>query len=208
MTESEYNIFNIFKGEPREPFALNMHIHKDNIQTKDIFEQIKTLYCKGLLIQKGSKINPKVNNIKVNEVTSEHIEIMKRHMLSLGIDVKHRVYTKGTKNHIFKELLYDIQHIDELSIKVILNWKKDLIEKISIEFDKQKINKKCILEFERNVRKHYEANHFLKLLKPKNLREYAIVIKIHDNKYHVICFDFAKHIDDFRKKIITQLNGK
>ena len=56
------------------------------------------------------------------------------------------------------------------------------------------------------MEKHYEANHFLKLLEPKNLRDHAIIIKIHENKYHVISFDFAKHTDDFRKKILTQMN--
>lgn len=205
MEKKIYNIINIFKGEPRDPFALNMQINKKNLTTKEIFNEIKSLYCKGLLIQKGSNINPNINKIRVNDVTNEHIEIMKYHMLSLGIDVNHMVYTKGTKNYIFKQLLYDIQHIKELNIKVTTDWKEDLIEKISISFDEKKINKKCVLEFEKNVRKNYEANHFLKLLEPKNLKDYAIIIKLHENKYHVISFDFAKHTDDFRNKILTQM---
>ena len=205
MSQGDCNIFNIFKGEPKDPFTLNMNIHKENLQTKDIFNQLKSLYCKGLLIQKGEKINPNVNQIKVNEVTEEHMNIMKRHMLSLGIDVKHRVYSSGTKDYIFKQLLYDIQHIKELTIKVTTDWKKDLIESISIGYDIKTINKKSMLEFEKQVRKHYEANHFLKLLDPVNLREFAIIIKISDENYHIISFDFAKHEDDFRKKIITQM---
>ena len=205
MTEHNCNIFKIFKGEPKEPFALNMNIHKENLQTKDIFNQLKTLYCKGLLIQKGEKVNPLVNQIKVNEVTKEHMNKMKRHMLSLGIDVKHRVYSKGTKDYIFKQLLYDIKHIDELTIKVTTDWKKDLIDSISIGYDPIRINKESMMDFEKQVRKHYEANHFLKLLDPKNLRDFSIIIKINDDNYHVISFDFAKHEDDFRKKIITQM---
>ena len=170
MSQGDCNIFNIFKGEPKDPFTLNMNIHKENLQTNDIFNQLKSLYCKGLLIQKGEKINPNVNQIKVNEVTEEHMNIMKRHMLSLGIDVKHRVYSSGTKDYIFKQLLYDIQHIKELTIKVTTDWKKDLIESISIGYDVNTINKKSMLEFEKQVRKHYEANYFFKIIRSGELK--------------------------------------
>ena len=206
MNKNNCDIYEIFNGEPKEPFTLNMQLQnsKNNLTTKEIFNEIKGLYCKGLIIQKGGKIQPNVNKLKITEVKENHLNRMKLHMLSLGIEVKNRVYSDGIKNYLFKELLHDIQHIEGIEIMVTTDWKQDLIKGISISFEKN-VKKNSILQFEKYIRKHYEANYFLKILEPKHLKEYAVIIKISENNYHVTSFDFAKHDDDFRKKIIAQM---
>tara|TARA_Y100001935_G_C17255814_1_gene483544 strand:- start:69 stop:695 length:627 start_codon:yes stop_codon:yes gene_type:complete len=201
MNEQKCDIFEIFKSEPKEPFALNMQINKENASVKDIFEKVKELYCKGMIIQTGQKLKPNVNKIKINEITNKHLENMKGHMLSLGIDVKHTTYTRSEKDYIFRQLLYDIQGIDKIRIKVLLDWKEDLIEKIDVDFKINELNQKIILDFENTVRKHFEANHFLKFVKPKDLKEYAFIIK-NNEVTHVIYFDFAKHIENLRAKLV------
>ena len=47
MEKKVCNIINIFKGEPKEPFTLNMHIQRENLKTEDIYNEIKSLYSKG-----------------------------------------------------------------------------------------------------------------------------------------------------------------
>ena len=197
------NIFEIFKYEPKEPFSLNMQMSGKNLGTKHIFENLKGLYAKGLLIQNGKKVHPTVNKIEINKVTKSHMDKMKRHMLSLGIDVKYRTYSEENKDCLYRDLLHDIQHIKGIKIKTTLDWKKNIIEQINISFDKEKMSWDSVKNLENIVRKHYEANHFLKLLEPKNLRDYSIKINTPDKLVHVINFDFAKHEDDFRKKMIT-----
>lgn len=203
MSSNNCNILEIFKQEPKEPFSLNMQMNGKNLETKHIFDNLKGLYAKGLLIQNGEKVNPRVNKIEINKVKSEHIDIMKRHMLSLGIDVKYRSYSEENKDCLYRDLLHDIQHINGIIIKTTIDWKKNIIEELKISFSKEKMTWDSVKNLENIVRKHYEANHFLKLLEPKNLRDYSIKINTHDNLVHVISFDFAKHVDDFRKKILA-----
>ena len=208
MNSKHCNILEIFKQEPKEPFSLNMQMNGKNLETKHIFDNLKGLYAKGLLIQNGEKVNPRVNKIEINKVKSEHIDIMKRHMLSLGIDVKYRSYNEEIRDCLYRELLHDIQHINGIIIKATLDWKKNIIEELKISFNKEKMSWDSVKKMEIIIRKHYEANYFLKLLEPKNLRDYSIKINTPDKLVHVISFDFAKHLDDFRRKMIMSYKIK
>lgn len=203
MSSKDCNILELFKDEPKEPFSLNIQMFGNKLKTEHIFNNLKSLYAKGLLIQNGENMNPKINKIQINKVKKEHINIMKRHMLSLGIDVKYSSYSEENKDCLYRELLYDIQHIDGIIIKATLDWKKNVIDELKISFSKEKMTWNSVKKMENIVRKHYEANHFLKLLEPKNLRDYSIKINTPDNLIHVISFDFAKHVDDFRKKLVA-----
>ena len=161
------NIFEIFKYEPKEPFSLNMQMTGKNLGTKHIFENLKGLYAKGLLIQNGEKVNPTVNKIEINKVTKPHMDKMKRHMLSLGIDVKYRTYSEENKDCLYRDLLHDIQHIKGIKIKTTLDWKKNIIEQINISFDKKsfldyrlrfvrRIDKSAKINYQLVVSKKYE----------------------------------------------------
>ena len=122
-----------------------------------------------------------------------HIEIMKQYMLSMGIEVKLKHYNQQTKDSLFRNLLYDIQNISGIEIKVLTNWNTNLIEKLHINLKISK-NSNTLNIYHHALNIHFEANHFLKIRKPKSLHDYAIFIK-KSNDISVLYFDFAKKGD-------------
>ena len=205
VLEEKMDLISILSNEPREPFSLNvnMHIYNDNIEL--LFSKIRDIYFKGLNIQMGIK----GNKLSLDNVEKKHMDIIKKHMLAMGIDVKYRNYTRENKDCLYREFLYDIQNIDDIDIKVLLDWKKNLIDKIEVSLKLKNGNTKLINDFENKVRKHFEVNHFLKFMKPKYLKDYAIIIKKSSEKYeHVIYFDFAKRDENILNKINAFQNFK
>ena len=132
---------------------------------------------------------------------------MKAHMLSMGIDVKYKTYSKKDKDGLFREFLYDIQYLDGVNAKVTTDWKTDIIEKIELKLEVKKME--TLKKFEYFVRKNFKSNHFLKFMKPKDLRDYAIFIrKSNEDLDHIIYFDFAKQPEDIKRKIYAYQNYK
>jgi hypothetical protein len=204
IQEQECNILELFKREPKEPFSINMNIHSENTTMSDIFNKIKSIYCQGLMIQAGKAIT---NTLTITDVNQKHLDIMKRHMLSMGFDVKHRKYSNGDKDCIFRDFLYDIQNQEGIIIKVLSDWNTDMIEKIEVSMKISRQNTDALLRFQKAITKHYEANHFLKLVKPTKLHDFPIIIKkLGEDFVHIIYFDFAKRIEDIKQKLLPIIN--
>ena len=185
------NIVDLLKSKPKDPFSINLNINSELGTTEELFNKIKDIFIKGLIIQSGDEIE---NSINIKDIHMKHIDIMKKHMLSMGIDVKLRKYSAGTKDCLFKNLLYDIQHIKNIEIKVLKDWNSDLIEKININLKITDGDVTPIILYNNAIKRHFEANHFLKLNKPGVLHDYAIFVNTDDNEdVNVVFFDFAKN---------------
>ena len=144
--ESEINIVNLFKNEPKEPFSININFNMENSNLNDIFQRLKSIYAKGLNIQTGDMSN----KLNITKVEKKHMEVMKAHMLSMGIDVKYKTYSKKDKDGLFREFLYDIQYLDGVNAKVTTDWKTSVIEKIELKLEVKKME--SLKKFEYFVR--------------------------------------------------------
>ena len=193
ISETECNIIDILKSKPKEPFSINLTINNSDGSTEDLFNKIKDIFVKGLMIQSGREIE---NSLNIKDIDMEHIEIMRQHMLSMGIDVKLRKYNRGTKDYLFRDLLYDIQNVENLEIKVLKDWNTDLIEKINISLKITNNDMTPLNTYNKAIKKHFRANHFLKLGKPNVLHDYAILVQNeNEDDVSVLYFDYAKRGD-------------
>lgn len=205
INKENLNLEKILKSKPRDPFSVNLNIQMHNDDMKLVFHKIKSIYAKGLNIQMGIQSN----TLEIKNVNNKHIEIMKQHMLSMGINVKHRIYSKGDKDSIFRNFLHDIQHLNGIEIKVLLDWKENLIESINLSLEVFSTSEDILRAFEKIVLRHYECNHFLKFVKPKRLKDYAIFIKNkNEENIHVVYFDYAQRTDNLNSKIYAYQNYK
>ena len=201
ISEQEFNLIDILKNTPKEPFSINLSINSENSDITILFNKIKDIFTKGLIIQSGDEVT---NTIDIKDININHIDIMTRHMLSMGIDVKLKKYTDSDKDCLFRDLLYDIQNIKNLNIKVVSDWNTNLIDKISISMSITNNDLSPLEIYNKAIKKHYEANHFLKLAKPNVLRDFVIFVKKPKEDFiNVIYFDFAKR--GAYQKIHTQL---
>jgi len=190
ISEQEFNLIDILKNTPKEPFSINLSINSENSDITILFNKIKDIFTKGLIIQSGDEFT---NTIDIKDIDINHIDIMTRHMLSMGIDVKLKKYSDSDKDCLFRDLLYDIQNIKNLNIKVVSDWNTNLIDKISISMSITNNDLSPLEIYNKAIKKHYEANHFLKLAKPNVLRDFVIFVKKPEEDFiNVIYFDFAK----------------
>ena len=203
-SENKININELLKGNPKEPFSINLNINSESGSTEDLYNKIKDIFIKGLIIYSGDELE---NSININEIHFKHIDIMIKHMLSMGIDVKLKNYNPGTKDCLFKDLLYDIQNINNIDIKVLKDWNSDLIEKININLKITENNLSPLITYKNAIKRHFEANHFLKLSPPSVLHDYAMFIEdsINIDSVYVLYFDFAKrnNIEHIHTQIIN-----
>lgn len=192
ITEKNFNLIDILKGPPKEPFSIDLSINTGvgDVDISILYAKIKDIFTKGLILQSG---DDNKTSIDIKDINPTHIDIMKRHMLSMGIDIKLKQYTPGTKDCLFKELLYDIQNTPNLNIKVVTDWNTNLIENLNISMQITNGNLKPLVVYNSAIKKHFEANHFLKLVKPSVLHDYAIFVKNTNEDYvNVVFFDYAK----------------
>ena len=189
--EKEFSLIDLFRGKPKEPFSVNLTIKSEEGKIEELFNKIKDIFTKGLIILSGGSDD--CNSLDLKNVNLDHIELMKKHMLSMGISVKFKKYKESDKDFLFRDLLYDIQNIENLTIKVLKDWNTELIEKINISMTINNNNMAPFQIYNRAIRKHFEANHFLKLAKPEVLHDFAIIVKNSKEDYvNVIYFDYAK----------------
>lgn len=189
------NVEDIFKESPKDPFHYDLKFSNLNQNSKpeEIFENIKNIFIKGLLILNNNEEDKK---IKIENINKINFELVRKHMLSIGIETKYKVYKLEDIDYHIRELLYDLEKIKELDIHVNLNWKTQIIDKFSYTFNNANI--KTINKFYEYVNKHKETAWLLNLkVNIKELKDIAIKFtkKEEPNIVHILYFDYAKLID-------------
>ena len=199
MNNIKLSIDELFFEEPKPPFSVNLNLNPpDNCKFDDIFDRIKKIYLRGMVILTGGNVDTSANiNLNVSNVKQKHIDTMEKHMLSFGFKTRLLIMNEENKDSMFKYLLYDLEEkIPELNFSVTIDWRKQLIKKIDFHIP-LKNKEKIIKEMEKIASKHNIANAFLKIKKSSKLKEYCILIKNAKEDY-VIYFDFA-NIADYQK---------
>ena len=190
--KKKVNLQNVFKTPPRKPFSLELNFNIENPTTEKLFNKIVKLYKKGLSIQ----LDPteKYNHFSIKSVKVEHIEKMKKYMLSLGISAYYRVYTEYTLDILFKEFLYEIEKIENLDIRTLIDWKTKYVSQIMVKYKNN--DQKGMEQFIKYVLKFNKVNMFFKFIKPSRLKDYSFIVKDQQKKItHLIYFDFANPSD-------------
>lgn len=189
------NVEDIFKESPKDPFHYDLKFSNLNLNSKpeEIFENIKNIFIKGLLILNNKEEDTK---IKIENINKIDYELVRKHMLSLGIETKYKVYKIEDIDYHIRELLYDLEKIKELDIHVNLNWKTQIIDKFTYSINNP--TDETLNKFNEYVNKHKETAWLLNLkLNIKELKDIAIkyIKKEEPNSVHILYFDYAKLID-------------
>ena len=195
-------IEDIFNYEPKPPFSVKLDLFsRDNKNISTLFNKIKDIYIKGLIIQTGKELNNNgPNNLEIEKVRPEHIGIMEKHMLSFGIKTSIIKMTRNDKDALFRYLLYDLEKaIPDLNFHVTMDWRTQHILKLDFKLPKDK-KEEIIKQINKILSNHNVANIFLKIKKAEKLREHGIIIKKTNDldDITVIYFDFA-NIADYQK---------
>jgi hypothetical protein len=183
----------LFKAERKKPFFYKLSLQDVNNNYKDIFESMRKIYMKGLIIHYG---NEETNSINIEELTPEKIDNINHYMLSIGIKTNYKVYTPLTIDGLYRSFIRDIENLAQLDISIVSSWKTQLIQSIKLNVtNNNKDTLKNIMEILSN---HTAANYFLKMQPPKKLEDYAILVNTGGGDIHVINFEFAK-VGDYSK---------
>ena len=189
------NVEDIFKESPKDPFHYDLKFSNLDFNSKpeQIFENIKNIFLKGLLILNNNEEDKK---IKIENINKINFELIRKHMLSIGIETKYKVYKLEDIDYHIRELLYDLEKIKNLDIHVNLNWKTQIIDKFTYSFNNPTVE--TLNKFNEYVNKHKETAWLLNLkVNVKELKDIAIkyIKKEEPNIVHILYFDYAKLID-------------
>ncbi len=183
----------IFNQSVKEPFYYNITIQGVHNSPEKLFEHIKKIFINGLNIITN---NDNLNTIVIEKVKKDDFDLICKYMLSIGIETKYKIYDPESKNYYIKELLFDLEKIDTLTIEVKMNWKTKMINQISYTVNKAPISD--MLKMHEYFYKHREAAWILNFKREiKELKDINIkFIKKEDpTKLHIIYFDYARLID-------------
>ena len=200
-TNDEINIETFFNSEIKNPFTYDIKLNAAD-DCKKLFEEIKQLFTKGLMY-KTKKNNVKIENeqktLLIAQITNNEIELVKKYMLSIGIEVVHKEYNAEDKDYHIRGLLYELErNFKDIKLDVTMDWMKQLIHKVHIT-----LNTLIVENFESIIRKHSEANYFLNLYTPKKLEDYYISYN-QSNLLHIIYFKPANIVDyQYQHKFAT-----
>ena len=183
----------LFKSELKEPFHYKLSLTDVRNNTKDIFESMRKMYTMGLVIHFG---NEEKQSVDIQTLSPDKIEKINKYMLSIGIKATYKVYKARDIDYLYRRFLNRIDTFKDLSIDIISDWKTQLFK--SIRLNVVNNNKETLDKIMKELEDHYEANYFLKMKPPKELKEFAILVATKDNTTHVINFDFA-NIGDYSK---------
>ena len=175
----------IFSNPPKEPFSLDMTLNLKDSKIDTLYSYIKELYLSGLiyLTRGGFK-----GDIVIKDIKQNHLITMEKYMLSIGITTSYTIYTPENVDLISRDFLYETKKINNLDIKVILDWKKDIINKIA--FKVQNLTNDELKQFYLAVKKHHIVNIIYKFIPPSSLKDNGFIIKDGEN-IHIFYFDFA-----------------
>ena len=195
MDPPNLTLDDLFTQDIKNPFTYDLNLQNTSNTIEALFEQLKSIFVKGLMIvTNGEALNDKIeNSIDINKMTEKDFKNVRERMLSIGIEAKYKVLDINDKDYYLRGLLYDIQNINGLKLMVTQDWNTQMIHKIDFNLNDKSVLPKLIEKIE----KHSEANYFLNMAKPKNLKDYIIkyVKKDEEDKLHVIYFDAANITD-------------
>lgn len=203
--KDEINLETFFSGEIKNPFSYDINLNKCENNNK-LFEEVKQLFIKGLMYKtkdENIKTENEQKTILINKVTNKEIDIVKQYMLSVGIEVVHKEYNGEDKDYYIRGLLYELERKFKniIKIDVTMNWFTQLIHKVHITLDKT-----IVKEFNKIIRKHPEANYFLKLYTPEKIEDFYIFYNKENipDIMHVIYFKNANIVDyQYRHKFAS-----
>ena len=180
------NVRALFERDIQEPFYYDLTIN-DVSNTKGLFDKISEIYKTGLVTLYGSG-----NTIKITDITHKDLEVMKKYMLSFGIEVTYKRITNYEKNEYWKYLLDELTKLEEVNANVKIDWKTQYI--IKSELNIKTNNKKDVFTKIRNIMKNHliacKLTNFLGLDLHSELKHYTLVHKFNEET-HIISFDFA-----------------
>lgn len=189
----------LFKNDIKDPFFYNLELNKsDNYQI--LFENVKNIFITGLIIHYGNEEEKKIDMVSLSP---EKIKVISDYMLSIGLKVNYKLVDAEERDLLYRRFLYDIEHLEDITITVQSNWKTGFIQSINVNIDKEATKENTLKEIAVITSKHTYANHFLKINPPIVLKDYAIFVNIGGKDItHVISFDFA-NIGDYPKPIVN-----
>jgi hypothetical protein len=196
MEENELSLENLFNKEAQKPFYYNISFKELTVNSKDIdiFNHLKEIFAKGLLIVTDNNLKSVgTNGVDIGKMSEKDFKKVRERFLSLGIDVKHRRYDESDKDYYLRRVCYNAQDIKGLKLEVTMDWKSQYVNKVLFKAE----NKEILPELMRVIEDTPESNYFLELAKPKNLKDYIIKysLKTEPKILHVINFDMAKLSD-------------
>ena len=176
----------IFSSPPKAPFALSMTLNLKDSKIDTLYSYIKELYLSGLLYLTRGSFN---GSIVIGDIMQNHLDTMQKYMLSIGITTSYKVYTPESFDLISRDFLYDAKKINNLDIKVILDWKNNIINKIA--FKVKNLTDEELKGFYITVKKHHIVNIIYKFIPPSSLKDNGFIIKDGGN-LHIFYFNFAE----------------
>ena len=178
MNNIKISIEDIFSYNPKPPFSVKLDLFSpDNNDISTLFNKIKDIYIKGLIVQINGSLNSGNNELQIEKVKDIHIDIMEKHMLSFGIKTNFIKMTRNDKDALFRYLLYDLEKgVPDLNLHVTIDWRMQHIMKIDFNVPKDK-QENIVKNVNKITTNHNVANIFLKIKKAEKLREHGIIIK-------------------------------
>lgn len=188
----------LFRADVKKPFFYKLSLQDISNNNKDLFESMRKIYMKGLVIHYGDESN---NSVNIQKLTPDKIDKINKYMLSIGIKTNYKIYKSLDIDYLYKQFIKDLENLENLDIFTVQNWKTQLIQSIKLNVtNNDEDTRTKIMEILSN---HTEANYFLKLNPPKKLIDYAILVTIGTGDVHVISFDFAK-LGDYSKPYCSE----
>ena len=193
----------LFLKDARLPFHYNIQFKELTYKSSqsDIFKHLTDIFTRGLLLVtngtilltnlKGDIVNK--SSIDISKMSDDDFNKIKTRFLSIGIDVKHKIYDDSDKDYYLRSVCYNAEKINGLTLDVTMDWTSQFISKVSF---KAKTND-ILPDIMKAIDKTPESNYFLQLASPKYLKDYVIKysLKSEPSKLHVINFDMAKLTD-------------
>jgi len=130
----------LFTKDAQLPFHYSIQFkeltHTSSIS--DIFKHLTDIFTRGLLLvsngnvkltnQNGDIVND--SSIDIGKMSDDDFYQIKKRFLSIGIDVKHKIYDDSDKDYYLRSVCYNATKINGLTLEVSMDWKTQFINKI------------------------------------------------------------------------------
>ena len=191
--EKMLSIEDLFRDEAKNPFHYDLNLANLDVNTgpEVIFENVKNIFIQGLIIiSNGEALDSKnKNSVSIDKMTETDFKKIRDRMLSIGIEAKYKTYDTNDKDYYLRGLMYKLEKKEGIKMTVSMDWHSQLISKVDFHLE----NKEILPSLMETIGNCPEANYFLNMVPPKNLKDYNIryIKKEEPDKLHVIYFDAA-----------------